>query len=661
MSDRHFSRRRGGAQRFRPTGGLAARNTKPNREAIDARAEAVGDKTDSDSVFDKSRHEREILRAENLAAGLPEDAVDRERDEIDSQEAPAEENPPPGAPVAPPVAEPRKKFEPVRVPDPKPQGLVEAIYNAANKMIDKVKRLIKPVERSHKELIINSESLEIRVAVLEDGRLEDFGIERTSEERLVGSIFKGKIKNLEDGLKAAFVDIGFEKNAFLHYWDIVPNNFDSGVEIVERDNKRRERPRVTQKDIPRVYPPGSDIIVQVTKGPIGTKGPRITTNLALPGRYLVLLPNSDQSGISRKIENPDERHRLKKILRSLTIPDGMGVIIRTVGEGQQARYFVRDLALLVEEWNLIQGRINSQGPATCVFQEPDLIERTVRDFLTEDVERIVVDNNQQFERIRTMIGKISKRSVAKVKYYNESQTLFDRFTITRQLENAFSRQVHLKSGGYIVIDETEALVAIDVNTGRHKSSKDQESTILKVNLEAAEEICRQLRLRNMGGLIVLDFIDMKSRRDQLSVYQRVRDGMRRDRAKTHVLPISQLGLMEMTRQRHTESVRSAVYDDCPYCKGRGKVKSSLTMSVEIQRKLSEILKRRQRDESDFQLRIVVNPTVLERLRTEDERLLIAIEKKYFGKLSFRADPSFHAEQFKIVNVTTNEEMASVGG
>ena len=662
MSDRHFSRRRGGPQRFRPSGGLAARTAKPDRDALEARAEAVGDKTDSDSVFDKSRHEREILRAENLAAGLPEDAVDRDRDEVEAEEAEAvEDKLAPIVPIPVAIAAPKKKFEPVRVPDPKPQGLVEAIYNAANKMIDKVKRLIKPIERSHKELIINSESLEIRVAVLEDGRLEDFGIERTSEERLVGSVFKGKIKNLEDGLKAAFVDIGFEKNAFLHYWDIVPNNFDSGVEVVERDNKRRERPRVTQKDIPRVYPPGSEIIVQVTKGPIGTKGPRITTNLALPGRYLVLLPNSDQSGISRKIENPDERHRLKNILRGLTIPEGMGVIIRTVGEGQQARYFVRDLALLVEEWNLIQGRINSQGAATCVFQEPDLIERTVRDFLTEDVERIVVDNNQQFERIRTMIGKISKRSVAKVKYYNESQALFDRFTITRQLENAFSRQVHLKSGGYIVIDETEALVAIDVNTGRHKSSKDQESTILKVNLEAAEEICRQLRLRNMGGLIVLDFIDMKSRRDQLSVYQRVRDGMRRDRAKTHVLPISQLGLMEMTRQRHTESVRSAVYDDCPDCKGRGKVKSSLTMNVEIQRKLGEILKRRQRDESDFQLRIVVNPTVLERLRTEDERLLIAMEKKYFGKLSFRADPSFHAEQFKIVNVTTNEEMASVGG
>jgi ribonuclease G len=284
----------------------------------------------------------------------------------------------------------------------------------------------------------------------------------------------------------------------------------------------------------------------------------------------------------------------------------------------------------------------------------------VRDFLTEDVERIVIDNHREYERVRNMIGRISKRSIMKVKLYSESQPVFDRFNITRQLENAFTRQVHLKSGGYIVIDETEALVAIDVNTGRHKGGKDQDSTITKVNLEAAEEIARQLRLRNMGGLIVLDFIDMRSRRDQQAVYNRLRDGLRRDKAKTHILPISQLGLMEMTRQRHSESVRASVYDDCPYCKGRGKVKSNLTMSVEIQRKLGEILKKRTRDESDFQLRIVVNPTVLERLRTEDEKLLIDMEKKYFGKLSFRADPAFHAEQFKIVNVADNQELASIG-
>jgi ribonuclease G len=300
-----------------------------------------------------------------------------------------------------------------------------------------------------------------------------------------------------------------------------------------------------------------------------------------------------------------------------------------------------------------------QPAPSCVFQEPDLIERTVRDFLTEDVERIVVDSQKEYDRMRNMINRISKRSAEKVKVYTDHQPIFDRFNITRQLENAFSRMVHLKSGGYIVIDETEALVAIDVNTGRHKT-KDQESTILKVNLEAADEITRQLRLRNMGGLIVLDFIDMKHRGDQQKVYHRMRDGLKRDRAKTHILPISQLGLMEMTRQRHSESVRAAVYDDCPNCKGRGKIKSALTMSVEIQRKLAEILKKRSRDESDFQLKIVVHPSVLDRLKTEDDKLIIEMEKRYFGKLSFRGDPALHAEAFKIFNAITNEELASVG-
>ena len=659
MSERNFSNRRRGGMRFRPSGGLSTGAKGHDRAATDARAEAVGEKITSEGIFDKSRHLREIERAENVAAGLPPEGiaspdgtpVERGERKHDFREPTAEAaTPPPDDPA----------FTPVLIKDRPPQGLVETIKAAANKVIKRVQRMIKPSKKIHKEVIINAESLETRVAVMEEGKLEEFTIERTSDERLVGSIFKGKVRNLEDGLKAAFVDIGFEKNAFLHYWDIVPANFDSGVEIVERETKKREKPRITQRDIPRLYSPGTDIIVQVTKGPIGTKGPRVTTNLALPGRYLVLLPNSDQSGISRKIENGEERQRLKKILRGLNIPDGMGVIIRTVGEGQQARYFVRDLALLLDEWKQVQEKIIRQPMATCVFQEPDLIERTVRDFLTEDVERIVVDSAHQYDRIREMIGRISKRSASKVKHYSDSQPVFDRFNVSRQLENAFARQVHLKSGGYIVIDETEALVAIDVNTGRHKSSKDQESTIAKVNLEAAEEICRQLRLRNMGGLIVLDFIDMKSRRDQQAVYQRVREGLRRDKAKTHVLPISQLGLMELTRQRHSESVRAAVYDDCPYCKGRGKVKSALTMSVEIQRKLGEILKKRPRDESDFQLRIVVNPTVLERLRNEDEKLLIDLEKRYFGKLSFRADPAFHAEQFKIVNVTTNEEMASVG-
>ena len=680
--NRNFSRRRRGGMRFRPSGGFN-QNQKPDRSALQARAEATSEKK-PDSLFERARHEQEIERAENIAAGLPPEAPpaaaaepsggqegrEGERKEYgpedrrsDIQEGREGGRGKRGAFRKPHLETPpeveEENYEPVSLQTPS-GGLVERVKSAATKVMRKVQRLIKPEAKTHKELIINAESLELRVALVEQGRLEELTIERTTEERLVGSIFKGKVRNLEDGLKAAFVDIGFEKNAFLHYWDIVPTSFDSGVEVVEREGRRRDRPRITQKDIPRLYPPGSEINVQVTKGPIGTKGPRVTTNIVLPGRYLVLLPNSDQSGVSRKIENPEERQRLKNILRDMSIPDGMGVIMRTAGEGQQKRYFISDLALLLEQWKEIQEKIRTQPPASCVFQEPDLIERTVRDFLTEDVDRVVVDNAQAYERMRATISRIFPPAAKKIILYTEHQPVFDRLNITRQLENAFSRQVHLKSGGYIVIDETEALVAIDVNTGRHKSSRDQESTILRVNTEAAEEICRQLRLRNMGGLIVLDFIDMKSRRDQQQVYQRIKEGLKRDKAKTHVLPISQLGLMEMTRQRHSESVRAAVYDDCPYCKGRGKVKSAITISVEIQRKLNEILKKRSRDESDFQLRIAVHPTVLERLRKEDEQLIIEMEKRYFGKLSFRPEPSFHAEQFKIVNVATNEELANVG-
>ncbi len=656
-NNRNFSRRRRGGMRFRPPGGFNQNpNQKPDRGATEARAEATGQKK-PEGMFERARHEQEIERAENVAAGLPPEGTPppveshEERQHRGEFREPNKETP---AEVQ------EEKFEAVEVGHQPAEGFVDKMKQAAGKIVKKVQRMIKPEPESSKQIIINAESLETRVAVLEDGRLEEFTIERNTEERLVGSIFKGKVRNLEDGLKAAFVDIGFEKNAFLHYWDIVPTSFDSGVEVVEREGRKRDRPRITQRDIPRLYPPGSDIVVQVTKGPIGTKGPRVTTNLVLPGRYLVLLPNSDQSGISRKIENPEERQRLKSILREISLPEGMGVIMRTAGEGQRKAYFIRDIAILLEQWAEIQENIKKQGQATCVFQEPDLIERSVRDFLTEDVERVVIDSPPAYERMREMVAKVSKASVGKIMLYADSQPIFDRCNITRQLENAFSRQVHLKSGGYIVIDETEALVAIDVNTGRHKGGRDQESSIVRVNIEAAEEICRQLRLRNMGGLIVLDFIDMKGRRDQQAVYQKIKECLRRDKAKTHILPISQLGLMEMTRQRHSESVRSAVYDDCPYCKGRGKVKSSVTMSVEIQRKLNEILKKRSRDDSDFQLRIAVHPTVLERLRTEDEKIIIDMEKKYFGKLSFRPEPSFHAEQFKIVNVATNEELASVG-
>ena len=522
-------------------------------------------------------------------------------------------------------------------------------------MTERVKRMIGLAPRqTGNKLIINSEKLERRVALLENGVLEEYSIERQTDRNIVGSIFKGRVKNIEHGLKAMFVDIGFEKNAFLHFWDALPAALDSGIEQVERAGGRPEKKRLTAKDIPSVYPVGSEVLVQVTKGPISTKGPRITTNLSLAGRYLVLMPYSDQSGISRKIESPKERDRLRKILKDLDVPEGMGVIVRTVGEGQRARYFVRDLGLLVEQWRAIEEAMKTRPAPACVFEEPDLIERTVRDFLTDEIDEVICDDEHSVKRMTDLVGQISRRSAGRIKAYHEPTPLFERYNVQKQIDDAFHRQVWLPCGGYIVIDETEALIAIDVNTGRNKGGKDVEKTILQTNLEAADEMARQMRLRNIGGLIIGDFIDMKSRRDQQQVYQRMKERLRRDKAKTHVLPISPLGLMEMTRQRAAESISGAVFEPCPYCHGRGKVKSAMTMSVELQRALHLVMRTHQ--DTIHEIKVIVHPHVMQRLRTEDEELLVDIERKYAGRLTFRRDPTYHHEKFTITDANTGQEL-----
>jgi ribonuclease G len=484
--------------------------------------------------------------------------------------------------------------------------------------------------------------------------LEEYSIERETDRNIVGSIFKGRVKNIEHGLKAMFVDIGFEKNAFLHFWDALPAALDSGVEQVERSGGKKEQKRITAKDIPSIYPVGSEVLVQVTKGPISTKGPRITTNLSLAGRFLVLMPYSDQCGISRKIESPKERDRLRKILKELAVPEGMGVIVRTVGEGQKARYFVRDVAYLLEQWKAIEDAMKAKPAPACVFQEPDLIERTVRDFLTDEIDEVVCDDEAAAKRMIEIVSQISKRSASRIRYSQESQPIFERYNVQKQIDDAFHRQVWLPCGGYIVIDETEALIAIDVNTGRNKGGKDVEKTILQTNLEAADEMARQMRLRNIGGLIIGDFIDMKSRRDQQQVYARMKDRLKRDKSKTHVLPISPLGLMEMTRQRAAESISGAVFEACPYCAGRGKVKSAMTMSVELQRELHQVMRKHQ--DSIHEIKIIVHPHVMQRLRAEDEELLVDIERRYAGRLTFRSDPTLHVEKFTITDANTGAEL-----
>jgi ribonuclease G len=522
-------------------------------------------------------------------------------------------------------------------------------------MIEKVRRILGLVPRqSGNKLIINCEKLEQRVALMEGGQLEEYNVERQTDRNIVGGIFKGRVKNIEHGLKAMFVDIGFEKNAFLHFWDALPAALDSGVEQVDRKTSQKSKKRITAADIPKIYPVGSEVLVQVTKGPISNKGPRITTNISLAGRYLVLMPYNDQSGISRKIEAPKERERLRKILKSLDVPEGMGVIVRTVGEGQRARYFVRDIGLLLEQWRQIDEEMKAKPAPTCVFREPDLIERTVRDFLTDEIDAVICDDSAAVERMKDLVGQISKRSRNRIQHYTESAPIFEKFNVQKQIDDAFHRQVWLKCGGYIVIDETEALIAIDVNTGRNKGGKDVEKTILQTNLEAADEMARQMRLRNIGGLIIGDFIDMKSRKDQQAVYQRMKERLKRDKSKTHVLPISPLGLMEMTRQRAAESISGSVFESCPYCHGRGKVKSTMTMSVELQRALHAVM--RKHKDTVHDVRVVVHPRVLERLRSEDDELLVEIERKYEGRLTFRAEPSYHYEQFLISDAITGAEL-----
>ena len=521
-------------------------------------------------------------------------------------------------------------------------------------IVETIKRIFGvKTKEERRSLLISVEPLEKRVALLEGGVVEEFSIEREGDRSISGNIYKARVHNVEPSLKALFVDIGLEKNAFLHFWDAVPAAMDEQIEAVERRGSRGRKPRITSNDIPRLYPPGAEVIVQVNKGPIGTKGARVTTNISMPGRYLVLMPFGEMSGVSRKIENPEERARLRKILQELDVPEGMGVILRTNGEGMQARYFVRDLALLLEQWKKVEEGLKTKNAPAVLLEEPDLVERSVRDFLTEEVDEVMVDNEDAEKRVREMVGLISKRSLKKVKRHLAAEPLFEAFGVNRQIESALRRQVWLKSGAYLVVDETEALVSIDVNTGKTRGGRDHDDTIRKTNLEAAEEVARQLRLRNLGGLVVIDFIDMKSRRDQMAVYEKFKQCLRRDRARTHTLPISPLGLLEMTRQRVQESIRRAVYMECPCCRGKGMVKSFETMSVEIQREISRILRKHS---EVHEIKVVVHPGVLHRLRTEDDELLVELQRRFAGQFQFKADPAANVEDFKILNAATDQSL-----
>ena len=419
-------------------------------------------------------------------------------------------------------------------------------------------------------MIINDDpGVETRIAILEDGRLEELYTERVKSATGVGNIYKGRVTNVESAIQAAFIEYGGQQSGFLHVTDLHPKYF-PGKETIERVGKKiakHNRPPI-QKCLKK----GDEILIQVLKEGIGTKGPTLTSYLSIPGRLSVMMPYMNKIGVSRKIEDEDERRSMRKVLDSINLPEGFGFILRTAGMGKKKDEIKRDIAYLVRLWKMIEKRIQTIGSPCQLYNESDLLVRTIRDVLRPSIDAIIVDSKTAHQRISTFLKIAAPRTTKKIILYQEPSPIFHAFDIERQIDEVHSREVLLPSGGRLVIDQTEALVAIDVNSGKSRNAKNSESNALNTNLEAADEICRQLRLRDLGGIVINDLIDMGSSANRRKVEQRFQMNLERDRARSTVLPLSRFGLLEMTRQRIRPSVLDSHYVGCVHCDSRGHIK-----------------------------------------------------------------------------------------
>lgn len=480
-----------------------------------------------------------------------------------------------------------------------------------------------------KEIIVNVGEEETRVAVLENKILVEIHIERALNQRLVGNIFKGRVQNVLPGMQAAFVDIGLEKNAFLYVEDAYGNKHDEYVSSEYGVN------------INDVVKPGQDIIVQIVKEPIGTKGARITTQITLPGRYLVLMPTVDYVGVSRRIEDEKERDRLRA-LSNVIKPEGMGIIARTVAEGVHEEELQQDINLLTRLWKKILNR-SAHGPApNLLHRDLELVQRILRDVFTEDVDRLIVDSRYEYEKIYEVLDIIEPSLKNKV-FLDETENIFENLGIEQELEKALKRKVWLKCGGYLVINIAEAFTAIDVNTGKYVGSTNLEDTVLKTNQDAAEEIARQLRLRNLGGIIIIDFIDMVEDEHRKQVLKKLEEEIKKDKTKTNILGITQLGLVEMTRKKVRPSLSEVMQKACPYCEGRGKVLSEETLGIHFK---SQILQLATRTTADTIL-VEANPMVAARLIGSGGAGLRELENRTGKNVYIRGSLTHHIESVSI--------------
>lgn len=529
-----------------------------------------------------------------------------------------------------------------------------------------------------KDIIINSTANEHRIAILEDGRLAELFVETPGKERMVGDIYFGKVAKVMPGIRAAFINIGLQQDAFLHFSDIGESLHEYNALFDEDDDdegqdggapapgpsnggeasqtavapppprpQRQEERRRREINLER----GQEILVQITKEPVGKKGVRVTSEISLPGRFLVLLPFDGKVGVSKKLNNFKERRRLRRYVRSI-IPEGFGAIIRTVAESKSEELIKQDLDELVKIWRDIEKSVKTQSAPALVYKDMNTTSSVIRDLFSDNVERVIVDDKKLFKEIRAYVQWTSPDMLDRLELYKGREPVFDKYEVEKDIQTLFSKKVWLKSGGYIIIEKTEAMTVIDVNSGRYAAKREQEQNSLRTDLEAAREICRQLRLRDIGGIIIIDFIDLEEEKNKKKVYDEMKKELRRERAKVTVLPLTEFGLMQITRQRIRQAVHLSFSEACPTCGGTGVVQSKTTTINMIER----WIRRFKAESREFRLVLTVHPTIAEFLTHGTISRLTKIKFKFFVRVKLIADPNMPSDEFRFQSAKTGNDI-----
>ena len=495
------------------------------------------------------------------------------------------------------------------------------------------------------EIIINADSGETRVAILERSTFTELYIERDNERSVVGNVIKGRVSRVLPGMQAAFVDIGLEKAGFLYvgdYYPVLEKNKENGNGEAGNGRRRRYGRGRTPPKIESVLREGQEVVVQIAKEPIGTKGARITSNISIPGRHLVLTPGAGRVGVSRRIDSDKERRRLREIVERLRVDD-LGFIIRTAGHGVRESDLEADIRYLTTVWNKIKSNMESHSSPSVLYSELDLPLKMIRDFANSETTQIAIDSKPVFEELKNFVDQFVADPKPKILHYTEATPIFDEYSLESKIHDNLERKVMLKSGGHLVFDQGEALTAIDVNTGRFTGKRDLDETILRTNLEAVREVVYQLRFRNIGGLIIIDLIDMETAEHRDKVYRALQEALRTDKARTNILKISELGLVEMTRKRTRENLLQVLCEPCSYCEGRGFVLSRSSVAFKVLREVRNDLPRF----SSRRIAISVNPLVAEQLLRDDKSGLSKLGEDLGREIEVRARPGIHQEQFEV--------------